>query len=226
MTRNKRVMVLSPHADDAEIGCGGYMARTIAEGGQVLVSVATVSPVHFLHLGRSVSAEERIEELRASMGVLGASFQVLTQGRDGCMAQYSQGEMVKLLDDSMEEFKPDVVLIPLPSSHQDHRYCWEVGIATCRPSPSKHQPCMIAAYEYPSTSWGDGAEANAGRGGIYMDVSAYWDTKVASLMKYETQMRAKGHLFSIDGCEALARLRGLEAGFQYAELFHALRIRL
>jgi LmbE family N-acetylglucosaminyl deacetylase len=28
-------MVICPHADDPEIGCGGFIARTIAQGGIV-----------------------------------------------------------------------------------------------------------------------------------------------------------------------------------------------
>lgn len=223
----RKLLVLSPHADDAEIGCGGFIARTVAEGGEVMVCVATVSPVHFLHLGRTVSIQERLDEFDNSMSVLGVQRRViLSYERDGSMALFSQAEMVRQLDDIQQEFKPDTVLIPLPSSHQDHRYCWEVGIAATRPSQAKHQPGVIAAYEYPSTNWGDGAEANASRGGMYANVSDYWDQKVESLKQYKTQMRADGHLFSIDGVEALARLRGLESGYKHAELFHTLRIRL
>lgn len=221
-----RVLVLSPHADDAEIGCGGYIARTIAEGGEVCVALMTVSDIDFLHRG-VVTAEERLAEFHNSMRVLGVqSTQVLSTGLDGKLYTSPQSEFVKALDKLQGIFQPDTVLIPLPSSHQDHRYCWEVGIATTRPTPSKHSPGMIAAYEYPSTSWGDGSDANAGRGGIYVNVSAHWDTKVESLRMYATQMRGEGNLFSVTGIEALARLRGLESGFAYAELFHTLRIRI
>jgi LmbE family N-acetylglucosaminyl deacetylase len=131
-----------------------------------------------------------------------------------------------MLDDIIDQFKPTEVLIPLPSSHQDHRYTWEVGIAATRPSAAKHQPTLIAAYEYPSTNWGDGSEANAGKGGLYANVTDYWDRKVEALSKYETQMRGEHHLYSIAGVTALGNLRGLEAGFGKAELFHVLRIRL
>lgn len=67
---------------------------------------------------------------------------------------------------------------------------------------------------------------NAGKGGVYVDVSLYWQKKVQALEQYETQMRGSHHLFSIKGIDTLAQMRGLEAGYERAELFHALRIRL
>ena len=49
---SKRLLVISPHADDAELGCGGYMHRTAAAAGCVLNLVVAVGDVHFAHLGR------------------------------------------------------------------------------------------------------------------------------------------------------------------------------
>lgn len=226
MNKSKKLMVISPHADDAEIGCGGYIARVVDEGGQVMVVLMTVSTIFFRHRGR-VTLRERLTEFHAAMDMLGVKERrVLSEELDGKMYTSPQAEFVRHLDDLQDDFKPDTVLIPLPSSHQDHRYSWEVGVASTRPSAAKHRPNVIAAYEYPASGWGDGSEADAGKGGIYADISSYWDKKQAALECYETQMRGDHHLFSVCGIDTLARMRGLEAGFERAELFHALRIRL
>jgi LmbE family N-acetylglucosaminyl deacetylase len=185
----------------------------------------TVGTVQFLHRGQ-VSAGERLHEFHASMESLGVGgTHVLSRDLDGKLYTAPQSGFVTKLDHIQDEFQPDEVLIPLPSSHQDHRYAWEVGIAATRPSAAKHRPNLIAAYEYPSTNWGDGASVNAGHGGMYVDISNYWQKKQQALSLYETQMRGKHHLYSCHAIEALATLRGLEAGYEKAELFHALRIR-
>lgn len=222
----KKLLVISPHADDAEIGCGGFIARTVSEGGEVMVVLMTVSDIEFRHRGK-VTAEERLAEFGHSMQVLGVKHcKVLSYDLDGKLYTAPQAKFVRDLDDLIDSFKPDTILVPLPSSHQDHRYAWEVGIAATRPSAAKWQPSMIAAYEYPASGWGDGASMNAGKGGVYVDVSLYWQKKVQALEQYETQMRGSHHLFSIKGIDTLAQMRGLEAGYERAELFHALRIRL
>lgn len=223
----KKLLVLSPHADDAELGCGGYIARTIAEGGEVLVAVATVGDTKFIHSGRVVPASERVEELKGSMSVLGVKdYRVLTYGFDTSLNTYPQGAMVAMLDELQQEFKPTEVLVPLPSAHQDHKYCWEVGVASTRPSYSRHSPTIVAAYEYPLTSWGEGSAARGFNGGLYVNVTSYWDAKVQALEKYKSQMRGANDLISIHGMEALGKLRGLESGFTYAELFYTLRARM
>lgn len=221
----KRVMVLSPHADDAELGVGGYIAKTINEGGEVMVVLATVGDIKFLHLDREVSMESRMQEFYSSMKFLGVQRSiVLTTGLDSRLNTFPMGEMVAMLDKLQEEFKPDEFLIPMPSAHQDHQYCWDVGIATTRPSPDKHSPSVVAAYEYPLSFWGAGSEMSSFRGGIYIDITGYWGQKVGSLSKYKTQMRGGVSLIGTNGVESLARLRGMESGFEKAELLHSLRI--
>lgn len=221
----KRVLVLSPHADDAELGCGGYIARTVAEGGSVLVALATVGDIRFMHSEQVVTSRMRIREFMDSMDVLGVKeVEVLTEGLDSKLNTYPQGEMVARLDALHRKFEPDEILIPLPSAHQDHRYCWEVGVALTRPTTAKPPVSMVAAYEYPLSHWGDGSSANAFNGGVYVNVTDYWGTKLKALSQYKSQMRGNNALISESGVEALARLRGLEAGFEYAELLHAMRI--
>lgn len=221
--KQKRVLVLSPHADDAEIGCGGYIARTVAEGGVVMVALATVGDIRFLHLKDTVSVRVRLEEFENSMQALGVQqHRILSSGYDSTLNNYPMGQMVAQLDELQEEFKPDEVLLPLPSSHQDHKYCWEVGIAATRPSPAKHSPSVVAAYEYPQSFWG--TSNPVGQGGVYVDVSAYWAKKIVALSCYATQMRNGHSLIGLAGVEALATLRGVECGVSKAELLHALRI--
>jgi N-acetylglucosamine malate deacetylase 1 len=220
----QRLLVLSPHADDAELGAGGFIARTVAEAGDVCVALMTVGQVKFRHRG-TVMPGERMREFTDSMGLLGVDrVNILSRGLDGKMYTAPQCEFVAKLDDLIDDFKPTQVLIPLPSSHQDHRYAYEVGIAATRPSAAKHQPGMIAAYEYPSSNWGDGAEANPSKGGMYVNVSVFWRHKMDALNCYASQMRGPHHLFSTAGVDALGTMRGLESGCQRAELFHVLRM--
>lgn len=222
----KKIMVFAPHADDTELGIGGYVAREVSRGAEVVVVVATVGPINFLHLGRVVSTQERLDELHKAMSVLGVSkVHVLVEDYDSRLHLYPQGDMVAALDALQAAFQPDEVLIPLPSAHQDHRYCWEVGVAATRPSPSKDFLRLVAAYEYPLSSWGEGSHANSFQGGLYLDVTEYMDTKLKALSQYSTQMRGGNALISEDAARALCRLRGIESGFEYAELLHILRMR-
>ena len=221
MSDLRRLMVVAPHADDAELGAGGYMARTIDDGGAVKVVVLAVGPVYFPHLGRIVPAEERLAEMEAALKILGVrDFAVFSRETDRRLDTVPTCEVVEYLDRIQEEFRPTELLIPLPSSHQDHTAAFRACIAASR--PRRQGPELVAAYEYPASSWGEGA-GETGRGGLYVEISPWIAQKLDALRQHESQMRQDGHCFSIKAAEALAIMRGLESGLERAELFHVLR---
>lgn len=142
----KRIFVLSPHADDAELGVGGYLARAVDQGAEVMVALATAGTVRHPH--GVVTGRQRMDEFHAAMEVLGVQqVCVLTQERDGELPHFSHARMVGMLDDLQRAFQPDEILLPLPSAQQDHTYCWEAGIAMARPHRATHGPALVAGYE-------------------------------------------------------------------------------
>lgn len=220
----KRVMVFAPHADDAEIGVGGYIAKTVAEGGRVWTLVASASTIKMIH-GGVVEGSTREEEFRNASAVLGVEHcEILIPGMESKLNVVPMCDFVTLLDERIEDFKPTEVLLPLPSSHPDHQYCWEVGVAATRPNIAKHQPPLIGAYGYPLTCWGAGSMISSFYGGMYVDITKHWEPKIAALNCYVSQMRKGRSLIGLEGCEALAQLRGVECGVEKAELIHVLRI--
>lgn len=222
----KRILVIAPHCDDAELGVGGYMAKEVKAGAKVMVVVATVSDVAMLHAGRVVTASERKSELASALSVLGVhDWKILTEGYDSNLNTYPSGKMVAELDVIQNEFQPSEILIPMPSSHQDHRYMWEVCVAATRPSISKYQPKLVAAYEYPYSSWGEGAKMSSFTGGMYVNITNEIELKAQALESHSSQMR-ENTLLSVNGAKALATMRGLEAGFPFAELLYILRMRI
>jgi N-acetylglucosamine malate deacetylase 1 len=220
----KRLLVISPHADDAELGCGGYMHRTAEAGGAVLNLVVAVGDVHFAHLGRVVSRAERIAELDRSMAVLGAERRVLFSERDRYLDTVPLADLVTALEVTISGFRPTEILIPLPSSHQDHEAVFRASVAACRPSSLTGSVQLIAAYEYSATSWGAGSAADAGRGGLYAEIGEVGlQAKLEALRCYRTQVRDDLHCWSLEAARARAKMRGLESNLDYAELFHVMR---
>lgn len=217
----KKVLIVAPHADDAELGCGGLIARLVASG--VLVKVVVMT----MYTDANKDTDPRYLELSKSMSVLGVSdYHVLTTGTDGSLHLIAQNKIISLLDSLQEEYKPNTVIIPMASSHQDHKYTWEVCLASCRPKDVPYAPKLVIAYEYPLTFWGDCDVSLAYRGGLYVDISDVLVTKLAALSCYGSQMKEGRSLISTGATTALATMRGYESSTQYAELYHLLRMRV
>jgi len=224
---SKRVLVISPHCDDAELGCGGYIARTVAEGGEVYTAVATVSTKVYLHREQAVTAEDRVAQFEHACDILGVEdYEIIVPGKQSELHLYPMGEMVQKLDARMADWKPDEVLIPLPAAHQDHVYMYQAAIAACRQSQSKNHIKIVAAYEYPSSGLGPGGDESPSRGGMYVNIEDYLIKKIAAVQAYKTALHKDGGLITIPAVVTLAKLRGLESGFDSAELFRILRWRV
>ena len=222
---NKKLLVIAPHADDAELGCGGYMHQCVRRGADVQMAIAAVADVEFAHLGRVVTAAERVEELNASAGLLKVSVgEIGFPGSDRRLDMVGQAALIAWVERVVSAFDPTEVLIPLPSSHQDHEAVYRACVAALRPSVGRGRVELVAAYEYPATSWGPGSAADAGKGGLYVVLDAQDLTmKMHALGCYKTQVRRHKHVWSVTAADTMARMRGLECGCDFAELFHVMR---
>jgi LmbE family N-acetylglucosaminyl deacetylase len=121
-----RVLVLAPHTDDGEFGCGGAMARLVESGAdvrQIAFSIASRS------LPEGFAADTLVHESRAA-------FEVRT------FPQVRQ-EILELLIEVQREFAPEMVLMPtIGDIHQDHQTIAAEGLRAFKRT-------TILGYEIP-----------------------------------------------------------------------------
>lgn len=227
----KRVLAVSPHADDVELGCSGALSRWLTEGVEVKVVTVLVKPEKQAHVGGVVQARERVSEFTEAM-------MRLCKGRDGLhwqtlitssdiefdLCSFPKSKLVQSLDAQIADFKPDTLLMPVPSFHQEHQFVYEACVAASRTTRYPNPLKTVAAYEYPAVNWGPSADWSAAKGGWYVDISKHIATKMDVIAAHVSQCyRREQSLISLEAVKALARFRGIEAGTEYAELFHLLR---
>lgn len=219
----KTILSVSPHADDVELGCGGYLARRAREGAEIRSLVMSTSTIEHPHGGK-VTSQTRMDEAFAAADVLGmASVERLFEGKDSLLDTIPLRELIDALVGKIAEYQPCEILIPLPSSHQDHVQTYKACIAATRPTALPASVKMIAAYEYPTSGWGEGA-SEVGKGGRYVELDEeLMEKKAAALACYKSQMREGFEPYSIRAARALAHMRGMECGLEYAELLHVVR---
>jgi LmbE family N-acetylglucosaminyl deacetylase len=228
ITPEERVLVVAPHCDDAELGVGGYLWRLSYAQAVVGVVILATGSIEFRHAKRVVSETERRNEAVDGLSRVGVGFgEVLFpfDGRDTKMDAYPLSEYVKVLDELITNFKPTQFLLPLSSTHPDHQVTHRACMAACRPSNGSTIR-FVGAYEYTASSWG--ASPDSGKGGAYIDITGTpLEKKKEALACHKSQMRQdEVHPWSVDSAEALARLRGMEAGVMHAELIHILRMKV
>lgn len=230
--KDRRVLVVAPHADDEAIGCGGLILKAVSQGAQVSILVVSVGDlVRVGDGGEKRTGTERVDEVervRQFYKAHDAEVVMTDEHRHMRLDSIPRRDLVAVLERearlSIQKVKPHLVLLPAPSYNQDHEAVCRAGITACRP----HDPRALAVppavwlYEYPPNSWCLPHERFVPN--IYVDITEHLQGKIDSYLLYESQARSGMHQNSPENIKTLALLRGKEVGVEAAEAYQALRL--
>lgn len=226
------VLVITPHADDETLGCGGTIARCVDAGanvGVLLISTATVE--HYGQTRGSVEASTRETEFDEAMRTLGVQqTDILFRDAEVHMRldAMPRRDLVSAIETasplSLDHFRPDLVLFPAASYNQDHAAVHGAVFTACRPHLPADKPFaqVVLSYEQPQLGWA----TSPFKPEVYVDISSYLQQKLDAYSCYRSQHHPEPHHGSIANLERLARLRGSDVSVIAAEAFTSHRILL
>ena len=204
----KKVLVLAPHTDDGEFGCGGTICKLIEEGIEVFY-VAFSSCEESVPEGfpKDVLITE-VKEATGHLGIKPENLRVLNyQVR---MFPYKRQEILEDLIVLRKEIDPDLVLIPsLEDVHQDH-----MTIANEAVRAFKNR--NIYSYELPWNNFRFSMDC------FIVLEEKHINKKLEALRKYKSQAAIRSYV-SEEFLKGLASVRGTQVGRNYAEVFEIKR---
>ena len=203
----RRVLVLAPHTDDGEFGCGGSIARFLDEGKEVFY-VAFSTAEQSVPEGFASNALEI--EVRNATKILGIRpDHLIVYGYEVRKLNYVRQEVLEELVKIKREIEPDLVFLPSGDDlHQDHQTVHMEGLRAFKQT-------TILGYELPWNTITFHARAF-----VSLD-DAHLEKKVAALKAYESQ--AGRPYASEEFLRSWARTRGTQIGTRYAESFDVIR---
>ena len=204
----KRVLVLAPHTDDGEFGCGGTMARLVDGGADVryvAFSIATKS------LPDGFAPDTLAREVREATAELGIPESHLTV-HDFEVRTFPERrqDILELLISLWEEYRPDAVFQPsLHDVHQDHQVVAAEGLRAFKRT-------TVLGYEIPWNNFNFEYQA-------YFELErSHLERKVAALACYASQQHRK--YADPEYIWNLARTNGINVGREFAEVFQVYRV--
>jgi len=229
LLRNRRILVISPHADDETFGCAGTIGKAKRLGSKVFLMYVSVGDLaHYSTEHPTVAGEVRAREIAAAAAEMGVDdYSILYKDADLHMRIDSlprrdliaQIERESVL--SIEKTKPDILLMPAISFNQDHEAIFYAAYAACRPhlNSDKHFINTVLAYDQPQLAWNH----TPFHPNFYVDISDFLDLKLRAHACHKSQLRPEPHHGSLENLERLARLRGSEIAVMAAEAYHCHR---
>lgn len=212
MLKCRNVLVLSPHTDDSELGAGGLISRLISGGARVTVVV-------FCNAAKSLAPDLLIQSTSRNDNLLLQEFKAAAalQQVNTVVLNYPVREFPahrqEILDNiyALAHYNGwsiyDLVLTPCGfDTHQDHQVIYAEA---CR----AFRRVTLLGYELP---WNHVNLANP----LYVRLpDDHMNKKWAAISCYQSQVKMNRAYFNKDFIYGWARVRGVQAGSEYAEAF-------
>ncbi len=204
-----RILLLSPHTDDVEIGAGGFVARMQSS------DLHEFRWIVFSRCSESLPADwppDTLEcEFKSAAYVLGVTdIRVLGYAVRSFSAQ--RQEILENLIDTGRDFCPDLVVAPcVDDLHQDHATIAAEALRAYK------NFATVLGYEQPWNTIQFAARVLVRISGSDLE------RKCQAISKYTSQVVMGRPYVERDSVVAWARARGSQCGCEYAEAFELLR---
>lgn len=218
---DERVLAVVAHPDDAELYCGGTLARARDDGAVIGICVLCqgdkgrpADPISDLPVVRRIETQAAASLLDADLMMAGRE--------DGALA--NTAEIRRWMIEQFRQFRPTLVLAHSPDDyHPDHRMASELAEAVSWYCSSHGQETESPVLDrQPAVWWMDTMEAIGPEPHFYVDVSDYKELKRRLLACHQSQLQRGGDAdFSplVEMMERQNRFRGNQAGVDAAEAF-------
>jgi LmbE family N-acetylglucosaminyl deacetylase len=223
---SKTVLIVAAHPDDEVLGCGGTIRKLVKKG----------YSVYTLILGEGVTSrdpvrdrkkrEREIEELKEKAikanKLLGVKEVFLYEFPDNRFDSVDLLDIIKTIERVKKEIQPDIIFTH--SQHDlniDHALTYKAVLTASRPVRGETVKEIYSFEVLSSSEWVYPPKFSPN---LYIDISDTIEDKIKAMSLYTSELRKYPHPRSLEGIRILAKKRGLEVGFYYAEAFEVVRI--
>ena len=200
-----KVLVITPHPDDAEASCGGYIANATSAGDTVIILTMTGGEYGIGGKAPAEAAAIRKNEAINGAAILHAKVEFFGASDAFLFVDTTSSARLATV---IEKIHPSIVLAPWPLDvHNDHQ---ATGMLAWRVFQDRRFSFRLFFYETlnePHTT------SFAFRPTVYVDITNVSDTKKKAVMAHVSQNPAGWY----NMYEVMAIFRGYEADVKMAE---------
>lgn len=216
-----RILVFGAHPDDAEICCGGTMAKYVKKGHEVYIIHACNG-----NKGDFITEPEELAGIRCREAIKAGN---IIGARVSCLAYgdaeiFYNEENLKVFVKAIREVNPQVIFTHNPEDyHLDHtevsKLVVDASFLTSVPSycpEEKAMECIPQIY-FMETYSGIGFYPTE-----YVDISEEIGVKLEMMRQHESQicwMKEHDHVDILEYLQVNGKYRGYQCGATYAECF-------
>lgn len=208
----QKILILAPHTDDAELGCGGTIARMLEESRDIYVAAFSTAEESLPPGMPPDTLKIEFQDAMQQIGVPESNLYIYDYPVR--RLSYYRQDVLEELVSLRQKISPDLIMLPSKNDlHQDHHVVHMEGLRAFK-------DLSIFAYELPWNHIDFSAQ------GFVILNRNHIEAKYRSLQSYKSQLALSRNYFTMEFIEGLARLRGTQVKSAYAEAFEVMRIKL
>ena len=205
---NKTILILAPHTDDAELGCGGTINRLIEDGNTVYCAAFSACKHSVIEGFPEDVLETEVKQASSALGI--APDHLFLFEYAVRTFNYHRQEILDDILNLRNTIKPDVVFVPSVNDiHQDHYTIAQEAVRAFKFS-------TLLCYELPWNNFEFKTTL------FYSLEQKHVDAKIRALACYKSQ--AHRPYMQPDFIQSLAKVRGVQVGLPLAEVFEVVRM--
>lgn len=221
---NKKVLILSPHADDEILGCGGFISKYSKLKYFINVLILTNANKGAPDIFSSKEIIKIRKEAEIANNLIGTKklFFENLPGLD--LKSIPPYKISNIINDYITTINPEIVLIPSSNDiNDDHKIIFKCAKVALRPNKKRNLRKILSYEVLSETEWNENEESFNPNYFINLKKNDLIN-KVKAFLKYKSQVKKYPHPRSKDGIINLSKVRGSQAYMDYAEAYKVEKI--
>ena len=219
----KKILILSPHADDEILGCGGFISK-YSKVNDISVLILTNANKG----APEIYSPQQIKKIRKEANIANKFIGTRRLFFENLPAlnlnNYPTYKITNILDKYISDIKPEIVLIPSSNDiHDDHKIIFRAAKVSLRLNKKSNLQKILSFEVLSETEWNENEKSFNPNYFVRLKKSDI-NRKVSAFYKYKSQVKKFPHPRSKEAIINLSKVRGSQVHCEYAEAFKVERI--
>jgi LmbE family N-acetylglucosaminyl deacetylase len=220
----KKILILSPHADDEILGCGGFISKYSNKNYDINVLILTNANKGAPEIYTSKKIEQIRREAKIANKLVGTKNLFFENLPALNLNNYPIYKISNIIDKYILDINPEIILIPsLNDIHDDHKIIFKASKIAMRINKESNLKKILSYEVLSETEWNEN-EKSFNQNYFVSLKKIDINNKVKAFLKYKSQVKKFPHPRSKESIMNLSRVRGSQVFMQYAEAFKVEKI--